>query len=419
MPTFIRTTYDQYASRQDVRDYYARYKSLESVYAATIKYVGTTFALIAADHDSSLKNDVWGRIFESSSLGGWLDAVDLVCMRSQTLRDSVKGYCDNYSMYKKHPSRNSLDGIANHLTVVVEELARRGYEIETPKSLSIRRSLRYVVTVRNKCAHGALDELFFSRVEGSLVKALKLILRLIPFSEFVFWGQFGGNAVEFLENPPAQRPHRRTCYFWAESDLLARGFAERVPFLLYRQDSRTIYFLNDKASEDNPTAEYIDYVTGQIVYRPVEHEWPQAEHHTHKAIDLAQYNRYTATLASCTLTWREVPLTRVSVDAASDETGVYMFTTAVSLGGRQTDVVLYVGKTNNLRDRLASYVRIKKGYDDRPAITHMLSTYHDSLRLLFAPVAASQLAAVERALYETTMPTYNLIAPPAGERERT
>ena len=415
LPTFIRTAYDQYVSRRELPDYYGRYKALESVYATLVKYVGTTFALIAADQDSDLKDDAWGKIFDSSGLGGWLDAIDVVCSRMRTMPDAVREYCDDYTNYKAHPYRKSLDKVADHLGVVVDELATRGYRMERPKSLNIRRALRYAVTVRNKCAHGALDELFFSRTEADLVKMLKLLLRLVPLSQFVFWGQFGGNAVEFLEYPPRQRARRRECHFWAESDLLSGGFAERIPFLLYRQDSRAIYLLNDKATEDSPSAEYIDYVTGQVVYRAVEHSWPRSRSHVHKSITSERYADYAAVLSNDTLAplaWREVPMRRATVDASTKESGIYIFTATVNLGGRSTDVVLYVGKTTNLGERLASYLRIWKGYDDsRPAISDMFSTYRDVLKLLFAPVAATRLALLERAIYETTIPAYNRIAP--------
>ena len=423
LPTFIRTAYDQYVSRRDVPDYYGRYKALESVYATLVKHVGTTFALIAADQDTDLKNDAWGKIFDSSGLGGWLDAVDVVCARNRTMPDAVRGHCDAYTCYKTHPYRDILDKLAGHLGVVVGELTTRGYTIDAPKSLNIRRALRCVVTVRNKCAHGALDELFFGHVEEHLVKALKLLLRLIPLSQFVFWGQFGGNSIEFLEYPPRQRAHRRPSQFWVESDLLSEGFTERIPFLLYRQDSRTIYFLNDKAAEDTPSAEYIDYVTGQVVYRAVEHSWPRSRSHVHKSITSQQYADYAAVLSDETLAplaWREIPLTRATVDASTNESGIYVFTATVDLGGRSTEVLLYVGKTINLRDRLAAYLRIQKGYDDtRPAIADMFSTFQDVLRLFFAPVDMAHLAAVERAVYETTIPAYNRIAPPVDGRERT
>ena len=92
-------------------DYYARYRALECVYAATIKYIGTTFALIAADRDADLRDQAWGKIFESSGLGGWLDATDLVCSKSPTMAEPTRMYCNDYSDYKSHPSRTTLDDI--------------------------------------------------------------------------------------------------------------------------------------------------------------------------------------------------------------------------------------------------------------------------------------------------------------------
>ena len=272
LPTFIRTAYDQYVSRRQIPDYYARYKALESVYATTIKYVGTSFALIAADHDPDLKVAAWSAILQSSSLGGWTNASDLVCRQAHDLPKNIRDYCDNYNAHKKHPSKPTLDAIAVHLNVVVDELITHGYNVERPKSLSILRALEYAVVVRNCCAHGALDLHFFDRIETDFIKALKLLLLLIPFSEFVFWGQFGGNAVRFSDWPPPQLPRTRQDYFWVESSLLKDGFATSIPFLLYRQDSRTVYFLNDAVTADAPTAQYIDYGSGHVVYPLVSQE---------------------------------------------------------------------------------------------------------------------------------------------------
>ena len=334
------------------------------------------------------------------------------------MADTTREYCSDYSDYKSHPSRATLDDIAACIASIVEELMKRGYQIDQPKSLNIRRALRYIITIRNKCAHGALDEFFFSRIEDDLVVVLKNLLRLIPFSRFVFWGRRGGNAVEFLDYPPRIRPAKRTASFWVESDLLSGGFTERIPFLLYRQDSRTIYFLNDKASEEKPNVEYIDYVTGQVTYRAVEYQWPHTRSHVYRPINVVQYKEYVAALSRTVLSWREVPLSKLAIESCVGETGVYVFTTTVSLGGRPMDVVLYVGKTTNLSDRLASYLRIKKGYDDtRPAISDMFESHQEAIRLSFAPVAANELAVMERAIYETAIPAYNRIAPPAGEQE--
>ncbi len=390
------------------------------MYAATIKYIGTTFALIAADRDSHLRNDVWGKIFASSSLGGWLDAADAVCKHSDAMPNNIKTYCRDYTQYRDHPHRATLDEVASHLADIVEALTKRGYKMERPKSVNLIRALRCIVGVRNKCAHGALDEIFFSHIERDFVTTLKTLLRLVPFSQFVFWGQSGGNAVEFLEYPPRHRPRSPPCYFWAESDLLSGRVARKIPFLLYRQDSRTIYFLNDKATEDKPDAEYIDYVTGQVVYRAVDHEWPLTRRQFHRSVNIAEYHEFATQLATIVLAWREIPLTKAAIDSSTNETGVYVFRTTTNLGGRTADVILYVGKTTNLRERLTSYLRIRKGYDDaRPAITDMFTTYRESLTLSFAVVPASKLASVERAIYETTMPAYNMVAPPANGRERT
>lgn len=413
LPTFVRIVLERYRSGRELTDDYSKYKALESVYAATTKYVGTTFALIAADQDPDLRALAWNKICNSSSLGGWLDAADDVCTRAPYLPKDVKIYCDEYSNYKKHPSRDRLDQIAANLNVVVDELTKAGYCLDRAQSLNIIRALRCVVAIRNKCAHGALDSPFFSRIEGDLYKALKLILHLIPFSKFIFWGQYGSNALKFVESPAMRHNRTRDARFWVESDLLSGRFTKCIPFLVYREESRNVYFLNDRVTADNPTAEFIDYESGGVIYRDIECYRPTAQLHS-GTIRPRNYSQHLAVLSG-SLTWREVPLTRAKADASTNEVGVYVFTAEVALGGRPIEVILYVGKTVNLAERLKAYLRILKGYDDsRPEITYMFTVYTESLRLLFASMPVDRIASVERAIYETTMPEYNAIAPPAA-----
>lgn len=374
LPTFVRTVLDRYRSGRDLTDDYSKYKALESVYAATTKYVGTTLALIAADQDKELRTSVWNKIFDSSSLGGWLDAADHVCRRAQNFPDGVKIYCDEYYQYKKHSSRDKLDQVTISLNIVADELMKAGYRLDRPQSLNIIRALRYSVAIRNKCAHGALDSPFFSRIEKELYKALRIILDLIPFSKFVFWGRYGSNALEFVESPPMQRRRTREAHFWAESNLVSQGFTTRVPFLVHREDSHSIFLLNDAVTADHPTAEFLDYESGTVIYRDVDHDWPAIKHQS-RMIRPRNYREHVEVLSDG-LNWREMPLTRATVDASTNEVGVYIFTTVVHVGGRAMEVVLYVGKTTNFAERLNSYLRIQKGYDDsRPEIEYMLKTY--------------------------------------------
>lgn len=391
-----------------------RYRALESVYAATVKYVGTTFALIAADSDTDLKDLAWSKIFESTSLGGWLDAVEAVCVNSKSLPAPVRDYCNDHSDYKQHPARNRLDRLTDHLNHVVEQLQRLGYRIDTPRSLSIRRALAYSVAIRNKCAHGALDSLFYKRIETHYAKALKLILQLLPFSKFRLWGTYGSNSLEFVEAPPKHRARSGTSHFWVASDPLSSGITNEIPFLLYKDESCTIYCLNDRVDLDNPIAEYIDYSSGNVVSGDVPIGAYQPRPRLAGPIRPRDYATHLRVLDR-QFDWKAIRLTTAVVDACPGDSGVYMFTTTVNLGTRTSDVVLYVGKTTNLRERMKSYLRIKKGYDDtRPELSHMFQVYGRAIALSFCPIPEPDIASVERALYETTMPEYNIKSPPAN-----
>ena len=388
-----------------------RYKALECVYAATIKYVGTVFGLLAADLDPNLKAATWTPIFDSSSLGGWLDAVASVCARSKRFSDRQKSFCDYFSLYKKHPSRETLDDITRNLRVVVEELRRLGYQLDNPRSLSLRRTLELTVTIRNKCAHGALDPLFFSRIESAYAKALMLTLSLIPFPEFVFWGSHGRNSIQFVESPPKYQPRLPYSMFWAESDLLSTRFTHDIPFLLYRDETRSIYCLNDNVTADSPSTEYIDYTSGHVISRDVVRPGHTHDTPVPQSIRPRAYHDYVPNLRR-KFVWLKIEITTTAVDSCPEAVGVYMFTANVPLGSKEIEVVLYVGRTTNLRGRLRSYLRIFKGYDDRrPELSYMFETYRDSLSLFFCGMRQAEIAKVEKAIYETTMPDFNIVSP--------
>ena len=87
----------------------------------------------------------------------------------------------------------------------------------------------------------------------------------------------------------------------------------------------------------------------------------------------------------------------------------------MALGSIVIDIILYVGKTTDLKSRLRSYVRIKEGYDTRPGISHMFSVYGERVKMLFSPCPPNTLADIENAIYHTTMPEYNLISPQSDQ----
>ena len=413
LPTFVRTVLEEYMGQREISDYYAKYRSLEAAYSTVIKYSGMTFALLAADHGDDLKQEVWGHILDSASLGGWVTAIDIACrtLNGKQSQASVREYCNEYGEYRRHPQKLVLDKMAEHLNAIVDALGDRGYKVEQARALNLIRAMNLVVVLRNKVAHGAFGPIFFQQIEIPLFKALKLLLTLVPFSKFVCWGQYAGRAIEFVERPTIKNRPSRTLY-WVESDLLSCA-TSGAPFLSYREESRKFSFLNSAVSPDDPQGEYIDYESGTVVYREITRDWARVRRTSREARP-RDYQRHFRVLSNA-LAWRKIPLTTAGQQSCSDEVGVYVFTTEVGLGGCTLDVVLYVGKTTNLRERLASYLRVLKKYDEtRPEVSYMFDTYGENLKLHFAAAERQKIANLERAIYEVTMPEYNVLAPPAN-----
>ena len=338
----------------------------------------------------------------------------MVCQNSTKLPDEVRDHCNEYNIYKKHANRRSLDEVSERLTFVADQLNNSyGYTLVSPKSPSILRALRFAVELRNKSAHGALKITFLNRIEGPLFGALRQLLTIIPFSAFTFRGRYGGsNAMCFIERGSFER-RGRDAHFWADSELLQQGFSSDIPFLSYREDSQTVYFLN--SSVVGRLAEYIDYSTGSVTRNEIKAASRVRHRGRTDVLRPRNYEFHLRVLSEIELSWARVPLSQTYASNVDQTVGVYTFVTTVRFGKKELEVILYVGKTVNLKDRINHYLRIWRGYEtSRPEIAAMFETYGDSLTMKFAEIDAGRISNVERAIYETTMPEYNLIAPPAA-----
>lgn len=413
LPTLLKRSLEIYAGRRSSDDDFLKYRALELAYTITIKYVGTTFALIAADVSDELKHESWSSILSSSSLGGWLRAIECVCKGSKSLPPNVRDFCDLYTLSKKHPQKGRLDRISQRLNEVISQLEGLGYQIQPLTSPNIRRILEVAVQIRNKCAHGVLEPPFFSQIEKSFHAALRDTLGLIPFSSFEFLGKYGSRAYRFVEVPTLVN-RSRNAYFWAESSLLKEGYSDDIPFINYIEGTQAIYFLNDVP--DNGTAEFIDYMTGQVRQYEVSFDWQKNFTKPEpRALRPRKYRSHREMLEGCSSNWRRILISQEGIATATvDEAGVYVFTAQTKVASnKEIEVVLYVGKTTSLHSRLTHYIKIQKGYDtSRPELANMFEIYGHDVRLFFLPLPASQLSAVERAIYEVMMPEYNLVAPP-------
>ena len=242
-PSFLLEAHDAYVRCSQLGDDYFKYKALESTFAMLVKYLGTTFVLMALDKAPSVGAEAASRIFSSSSLGGWVDAIDEVCRRTTLFGDEQKNYCKFVSEHGRHPDKSALRTLEDELITITQLLIERGYRLELPKRTNIRRALRQLVQFRNKIAHGALDVPFFDHAEPAYRRCLTILLELVPFDLFAFWGHYGNYSVSFSGRPvyTGQRPKHT---FWIESKLLSDGIVSTIPFVQYQADARRVFFLN-------------------------------------------------------------------------------------------------------------------------------------------------------------------------------
>ena len=181
---------------------------------------------------------------------------------------------------------------------------------------------------------------------------------------------------------------------------------------VYNQDVRRIYLLNSEVPVDNPSGEYIDYGTGTVRYAEIHREWSQSPSLQKRAIRPRNYQSHINILRQ-PLAWRPIKLSSAAITAESRAAGIYIFSTKITLGSCTVDVILYVGKTTDLVKRMKAYLQIKGGYSSqRPEIAYMFETYKENLQLYFSEVSETKISEIERAIYESVMPEFNLIAPP-------
>ena len=316
LPTFIKGALEDYSKHRTVDDEYARYRSLENAFAITIKYVGTTLSLIAADYlGDDGRSEVWNTVFRSSGLGGWLDAARLVCKNSTRLPADVRDHCRDYTLYRQHVRRDVLSDVSMNLATIVEQLnSSYGYKLPSVRGASVLRALEVAVELRNKSAHGALKVTFFDRVEDALFSALKQLLDIMSFEVFEFCGRYGrSNAISFLE-PGSIGRRARDAHVWVDSPLLKDGFTDNIPFVSYSEDARDIFFLNSAVYDGE--AEYIDYRTGTVVYREVATTPGMMDIRCDRDIRPRNYLRHSRLLADLALSWASMPLSTTSAESA-------------------------------------------------------------------------------------------------------
>ncbi len=418
LPTVVLRAFEQYVSRTKSTDVADRYKSLEAAWSATIKYAGTAAVAAAEVYYPRRRQEVADRILGSSSLGGWVDAVSVLCRCSGDLPPRARAYTKLLNTYKKHPDRAALDELSSILSTALEPLRQRGYRIESDKSPSLLRIFEKVVTIRNKHAHGYLSPQVLHRVEGPLFKALKRTLRLVPFSSITLKAPYGPISCEFVGLWPQKTPQPpRFDELWSEGDLLEAQAVRTSPFAVYHSDSEKVYFLNS-AIDESGRGEYIDHETGAVRYWEVAESWtngaqPRRRSRRPDAAEIAEARCRLRDVAP--LQWEEVPLSTEALQQVKDRAGVYCFRSEAApewtgLGAP----ILYVGSTSkDMGSRLREYLRYRQGYDaSRREIAQMFRAYED-LRLWFAQTGATEAIKLEQAIWASSQPAYNLVAPRA------
>lgn len=417
LPTFVHRALQQYNSRSASSDVADRYKSLEAAWSSAIKYVGSVAVSVASVHCTRREPEIADAILSTSSLGGWVRAMDLLCATSRELPCHVAEYVATFNNYKKHPEKEALDEISGTLSEALRPLQQRGYCVVSPKSPSLLRVLELAVAIRNKHAHGYLNPRVLNELEGPLYRALKSTLLLIPFRAATMMAPYGRSTCRLTGSPPKKVPDApRSDELWVEGEPLGSEPVSVGPFAVFHGDSERVFFLNQAGGGSGP-AEYIDHATGSIKY------WDLPEGCVNGApllrsarrpepAEVAGADRW---LRESDLEWKEVELNKESLRSVKGKSGVYCFVNDLGSGAaRLGAAILYVGSSrSDMASRLREYLRHRERYDSRRAeIAQMFKAYR-KIRLLFAPTNPEDAVEFEQAIYAASQPAYNLRAPRA------
>lgn len=416
LPTFVHRSLQQYNSRAASSDVADRYKSLEAAWSSAIKYVGSVAVSVASVHCSRREPEIADAILSTSSLGGWVRAMDLLCASYRDFPCHVAEYAAVFNDYRKHPEKDVLDEISETLSEAVRPLQQRGYSMVPPKSPSLLRVLEQAVAIRNKHAHGYLNPRVLNDLEGPLHRALKSTLLLIPFRAATMMAPYGRSTCRLTGSPPQKVPDApRRDELWVEGEPLGPDPVLVGPFAVFHGDSERVFFLNQAGRGSGP-AEYIDHATGAIKYwdlpaRCVNGAPRSRPLRRPERMEVAQAARW---LRESDLDWKEVELTKESLRDVKGKSGVYCFVNDLGLGAAVGAAILYVGSSrSDMAGRLREYLRHREGYDSRrEEIAQMFKAYR-RIRLLFASTAPDDAVELEQAIYAASQPAYNLRAPRA------
>jgi len=413
--TPVHQAYKQYRECQSINDPFVRYRYLENTVSALVKLSSITALMIAKSFSNPVYLKATHEVFSSSSLGGWVNGLKSVACRAKDFPTQQAEHLRSYTAIEPGAASELIGAIQAHFNCILEEFEKKGYKCEHLKKPNLLTLFEKVVFIRNKLAHGALDIPILHKIEDFYAKAIKILLLAPQLGNFEMFGKVGSYAKHFRGEPKLLVREAPDYLFWLESPLLKGGLLEVAPFLHYNCDTADIFFLNDSVTESGRSVEYILYRNGQIVYQPVTLDGSGDPTSKSSSLSFSIYQQHKEYLATVANNWKRLGIKISALPSIEDGTPcVYVFQVPLKVLGNSNRHILYVGKTLELQTRLKSYIRIHKGYDDsRLEIVRMFESYGTDIELWYRKCAArSEIAKIERAIYESYRPEFNLIAPP-------
>jgi hypothetical protein len=108
------------------------------------------------------------------------------------------------------------------------------------------------------------------------------------------------------------------------------------------------------------------------------------------------------------LRWRTVPLSASRAPALPDGPGVYALIVASGVASRlAATYLMYVGKSNSLRQRFRNYIRESRSDFARPKLAMLLRLYAGCLHFRFARVSRTGITRAENELIGALLPPAN------------
>jgi hypothetical protein len=419
VPTFILRPLRKYKSIKSTNNVGGQFDFLQDTAEVLTKYLAVASLSILSKYDIDLFKELSRKIFISSSVGPWINAIEESSKALKDIKQTSK-YGSFYLEYDKHDKKQKLKEIDVLLSEVLDVFKSIGIKTNLSKSYSIIDFLKKFLFIRNKDAHIRPSDIKLAKLIDPFYKAIQDLLMLIDFDYFVFNARYISHYCELVDENPIGRDYtgEDKLFFWASSPFL-NDKMQNFQLVHFCHDSQEVYFLNDQVNKKQE-ADYICYYDKTVIHAKLNIDWLIEEKEVNRdvKINLDEYIKNKKLLNAEGFEWVGVDFTTQQYELLPRKGAIYYFYIELNIFNVHFEHLLYIGRTEDLKERFRTYLLNAKNYDDsRKEILKMFHQYNDNVKFKFCYVSSSaRREDLEELIYRVFDPEINLIKPSKTDR---